>query len=515
MNDVLRGRRRAVPALAAFLLVAALLASCLCSCEGPTRTLRLAASPETAGLLDALIARHPLPRGWKATADNDLPTAPSLGLAWTEETGAAGPAVRPRSSFPLERRWLAAAVDFYDPRQDVGRAEAESLGLVDLDSVELPRRVLEVEGRFPGEKGYCFSQELVLTLDAAPGKTSPRELTAWLSQVAAAEPGIDTAEKPVLLGAVGDIQIGPVEAPYLSKGQAGLLRLFGGILPAMSRPDILVGNLEGSVTDRGTPNPKKRFQFRFPPGTTAALKAAGFDLLLSANNHCFDFGDVGFRDTLADAAASSMPLVGAGVTEAEAVQARPASLKKEQHGEASRQERPVFIGFGCFPTERLGFTLADAAASGSRPGINTDEAATLAEIRRSAASGDFVVVLCHGGAEYRFDPLPSIEAQYRRLIDAGAGLVLGSHPHLLQGAEAHNGGLIAYSLGNFLFTGEVEPPEALKSALLYVLIYRGKARGLALAPIVASYAGSDLDPEPAGTIAAFFARSAAIGGIAK
>jgi poly-gamma-glutamate synthesis protein (capsule biosynthesis protein) len=273
----------------------------------------------------------------------------------------------------------------------------------------------------------------------------------------------------------------------------------------MEAQDILVGNLEGSITLATEGNPRKRFQFRMPPGTSAGLKAAGFDLVLLGNNHVLDFGPAGFSDTLADTEAAGLPTVGAGLTSAKALATRHLGIAGRSGAGVS------FIGFASFPAERYGFTTEEAEAGPAKAGVNADVAATLKAIRTEAAKGSFVVVLAHGGSEYRFEPAPEIRARYRSFIDAGAGLVLGTHPHLLQGVEAWDGGIIAYSLGNFLFTGEREPEEALHSALLSFLVYRGRVRGFAPTAIEAGYAGSGLD-ESGGraTIEAFAARCASL-----
>jgi poly-gamma-glutamate synthesis protein (capsule biosynthesis protein) len=233
----------------------------------------------------------------------------------------------------------------------------------------------------------------------------------------------------------------------------------------------------------------------------AALGRAGFDLLLFANNHAFDYGDAAFEDSLAEAKAAGLPLVGAGKNIAEALEGRRLSAPG-----MGRTGMMRFIGFGSFPTERSGFTTAEAAAGPDKAGINADEAATLAAIRAGVDEGDFVVVLAHGGSEYRFEPSREIERRYRGFIDAGAGLVLGSHPHLLQGAESYGEGLIAWSLGNFLFTGEAEPEPALESAILQLLFYRGKIRGLGLRPVFAGIKGTELSTAPARIVSDFNSR---------
>jgi poly-gamma-glutamate synthesis protein (capsule biosynthesis protein) len=401
----------------------------------------------------------------------------------------------------LERRWLAAPVGFVDPRIDVSPEEARAIGLVDLREIRLPRRALSVGGRLPGEEGYVFAEDLVLTLVPSRGRI-PASLASWLEGIAKEAAPVGPPS-PLVISAVGDMELGPDEAALLLDGGGGMDRLFGKARPFLERADILIGNLEGAVTDRTEGNPRKRFQFRFPPGASAALGRAGFDLLLFANNHGFDFGEGGFEDSLADARSAGMPLVGAGMDGVSA--ARPESLSRGEGGKATRF---TFVGFAFYPTERLGFSLDESRAGPGRPGVNADEAATLAAIREAAAKGDFVVVLAHGGSEYRFEPSPEARRLYRTFVDAGARLVLGGHPHLLQGAEAYHDSLIAYSLGNFLFTGEKEPEEALESAMVRVLVFENAIRGFDLVPVTVGMGGTDLSRSPGLAMAGFMARCA-------
>lgn len=497
-----RFRRGASPsaalrALSLSLAAAALLASC-----GPgPKILRFSADgAEEARILADVIASHPLPEGWAATDSAGSRTRCALELGWQDAGGA--PPDAGKSGVTLHRRWLAAPVDFADPRLDAGEEEARKLGLVSIEEIELPRRALAVAGLLPGEKGYPFIQDLVLRLTASSGRL-PAELRSWLAALRDRAEG--ERDSPLILGAVGDMQIGPDEAGRLLEGASGLDALFGTARPHLLGADILVGNLEGPVTMRTEANPRKRFQFRFPPGAVAAFGEAGFDLLLFANNHCFDFGEGGFEDSLADARLAGIPLVGAGMDARSA--AIPESLTRET---GPSEFKATFIGYAFFPAERLGFSLAESAAAGGCPGVNADEAATLAAIRDAAGKGDFVVVLGHGGNEYRFEPSPEARRLYREFVDAGAKLVIGSHPHVLQGSETYHGGMIAYSLGNFLFTGEKEPEEAFESAMLRILVYRGRIRGIALTPVTVAIGGTDLSASPGLTEAGFMARTAAL-----
>lgn len=482
------------------LLGIALLGLALGACARGSQTLGLRL-PEGQAEIAALAALPPLPRGWiLAGSGSQGKAAPDAVLAF--EWQAQGSSQR----LSLGRRYLAPALAMADPRFDLSPEEALAQGLRELSTIEAPLRVPTVQGRYPGDPAWPFAQDLLGRIE--PGTRKPnRAILGWWRKAEAALAGADKSvgDRPWRLGAVGDMQFGPEEASLALGGRPGLERLFGRVLPVMEAQGILVGNLEGAITRSTQGNPRKRFQFRMPPGTGAAMKAAGLDLVLFANNHVLDFGAAGFEDSLADLEAAGLPLVGAGRNSGEALATR--SLSPGFPG----SQGPVFIGFASYPAERYGFTTAEAEAGPAKAGINADEEATLGAIRAEAANGGFVVVLAHGGSEYRHEPSAQIIKRYRAFMDAGASLVLGSHPHLLQGVEARGPGYIAYSLGNFLFTGEKEPEEALTSALLSFLVYKGRVRGFAPTAVQAGFAGTDLDTEAGkATIEAFAARCATL-----
>jgi poly-gamma-glutamate synthesis protein (capsule biosynthesis protein) len=452
--------------------------------------------------LEALVADRPLPHGWSLSSGNRQVT-PDATIS-LEALPSGTPL--PRGSFFSGTRYLSASADLADRAFSVSAFQAEERGLLPLESVTLPRRALAVDGLMPGEAGYPFAQRLALSLrptDAGRRAQTafPTTILKWLEEVADASASSDP--HPLVLASAGDIQVGETQWPLLAGGEAGLASLLrGGVLDLLRKSDVAVANLEAPISSRGTPNPRKRFRFIMPPGSSIALKNAGLDLLLFGNNHGFDYGDQAFVDTLDDLDSAGMPMVGAGRDIHEAVAARFVG---------TGPNRLAFVGFTFFPDERLGFTVAEAAAGSDKAGVSAEEAAATEAVRTAAASGATVVVLAHGGTEYVRTPSAATRRLYARFADAGAALVVGSHPHLLQGCEARSGSLIAYSLGNFLFTGEAEPAEAWKGAVLEFLLYRGKVRGLMIRPVIAGYDFTTVDPDQDAAQALFAGLCAGLG----
>jgi poly-gamma-glutamate capsule biosynthesis protein CapA/YwtB (metallophosphatase superfamily) len=200
---------------------------------------------------------------------------------------------------------------------------------------------------------------------------------------------------------------------------------------------ILVGNQEIPFTSRGSVYTNKKWILRADPGTAQSLTTAGFDVVTLANNHIMDYGPIGLQDTLTALDDANIAHAGAGMNLEDA-------------------RRPVII------TTPDGVKFAFLAyslvypevfwANSRRPGTPYgDPACFVPDIQKAKTMADYVVVSFHWSDELYFYPFWYQKVYGKKCIDAGASIVLGHHPHVLQGLEVYNGGLIAYSLGNFVF----------------------------------------------------------------
>jgi poly-gamma-glutamate synthesis protein (capsule biosynthesis protein) len=467
-----------VAALAAIMALVCLAESC--AQGGP---IALAADGDLKPRLERIVERNPLPEGWTIAKAGEIPS-------WTLRLEASSQGSAPSESGALcGNYYLAAAVDLADERYSTSKDKAEELGLQDLETIAPPRRALAVGSLWPGQVGYPFAYDLALSASSTvAGEAIPSALEAWIKTSATKEKA--SSSSPLLLAAAGDIQVRQERASAIAGGTESLDKLIAPALVERIRgADFAVANLETPISGRGEPNPKKHYQFRMPRGSSSLLRDAGFDLMLFANNHGFDYGPKAFLDTLDELENWGLSYVGAGRNSNEAAAAKSVAT--------ASGEKLAFVGYAFYPTESYGFSLADAAAGPDKPGISTDEAAALASVRDAVAKGETVVVLAHGGIEYQLKPSQAALKLYDRFAKAGAALVLGSHPHIFQGCAARDGSLIAYSLGNFVFTREGEPETAWKSGLLELLVYRGKVRALRIFPIIVSYGGTAVDPNRA------------------
>jgi Bacterial capsule synthesis protein PGA_cap len=214
--------------------------------------------------------------------------------------------------------------------------------------------------------------------------------------------------------------------------------LLGGVASILRKPNLMIGNLEGTLTLRTTSKCGASngsgdcFAFRAPPAYASLLRGAGFDVMNQANNHADDYGSGGLADT-------KKALAGVGLGEM--------GLRNEILVRTVNGIRVAMVGF--------------ASYTWSSP-LNTDAAVT-ALVKKAATQADVVVVVFHGGAEgagrthvptgheFAFGEDRGDLRRFARLaIDAGADAVLGSGPHVVRGMESYRGRLVAYSVGNFV-----------------------------------------------------------------
>ena len=270
------------------------------------------------------------------------------------------------------------------------------------------------------------------------------ELPPLHDVVAAVRPPETTtpqARWPVTIAAVGDIMLDRSVAEWITPEHPE--GPFAHVLDILQSADLTVGNLESAVSDLGQAG-QKSYTFRAPPLAAAGLAAAGFDLVSIANNHSLDFGPEALVDTVEQLRAASVEVVGGGRDDEEAYRYRVVTA----HG-----VRVAFLGLAEVPND-YGYDRGVWTAAPGKPGIAwVDEARMAASVSEAAQMADVVVVMFHFGVEGASEPSQRQRQLARAAIDAGANLVLGSHPHVLQKIEEYGGGLIAYSLGNFVFDG--------------------------------------------------------------
>lgn len=300
--------------------------------------------------------------------------------------------------------------------------------------------------------------------DAVSAPAPPSALPALppVRPLVPAPPGVRTLAE-ASLGAVGDVLMHAAvkesaAAHDAGTGDLGYGSLWAPVADLLRANDLTFANLETPVAPR-TGKGSRSFVFNASPVAVRALGAAGVRLVSVANNHILDQGRDGLLETLAELDRLGMPFVGAGPTPREA---GPRTV--ELNG-----IKLAFLGFAQFFNQ----SGNECPARPDGPCLKAallDPDRAVAEVREAAAHADAVVVSLHWGVEYVGQPREAEVALAHRLADAGALLILGHHPHVLQPIELYHRedgrvAAIAYSLGNFVsnqsrnFVAGVTPDE--------------------------------------------------------
>jgi poly-gamma-glutamate capsule biosynthesis protein CapA/YwtB (metallophosphatase superfamily) len=234
---------------------------------------------------------------------------------------------------------------------------------------------------------------------------------------------------------------------------------------AMRDADLRYCNLECPVSDRGR-NLHHLYSFRADPRALEGLEAAGFNVASQANNHAYDWGPQALLDSLDRLRAAGIHPVGAGQNMLEA-------------------HYPVLVRLGDLRIAFLAYVNidpAEATAGADRPGVAwLDLPQVLTDIRFARPLADLVIVCPHWGVEYAVKPTREQVDEAHQMIDAGADMIVGSHPHVVQPVEHYNGHWIAYSLGNFIF--DQREPRTHRGLMLRTIVRNKHIREVDSIPI--------------------------------
>lgn len=433
----------------------------------------ISVEPECRLAWNSILQNHPLPEGFVSGAGTESPTQTQRPIELEiyagepgriEQSEAAG-----KDTFLLSREPLIPVVPLLDTRTSIDMQTALQLPLRTIHEDVLPLKGLPVNGLFIDDEQYPLIRNVFLRFSDKSGTEGSRTdetrrhiLMEWVRDLQKTAAGSVEAVEPdvVWVGGVGDMMLQRgIEDIFIARGEQGLHEIFNDTLPVLRAQDYLIGNLEGAVTEGGIPTPKS-YNFRFSPQVLPWLKSAGFDYVSITNNHCYDYGTEGFTDTLDHLKRNGIATSGAGLSPEAAftpyvTEIRAIPLK--------------VLSVGAYPREKNGFDgRSQAGVREDRPGIIFSGPRVLSVIRQFSGQDNIDIVIAHGGQEWEDTPSDEQKEFYRSCIDAGADILMAHHPHVLQGMEAYNGGLIAYSLGNFLFPGMYGMPHAEETILLSI-----------------------------------------------
>lgn len=237
---------------------------------------------------------------------------------------------------------------------------------------------------------------------------------------------------------------------YDNKGIKGILSSF--LLNEMLSADMTVINEEFPFSTRGTPMEDKQFTFRVNPSYVNIFKESGVDMASLANNHALDYGTDALTDSFTTLDKAGIFYSGAGNSRERA--SKPYITKWNNKS------------IGVLSASRV-IPVADWNIDNRSPGLlcTYDSTALVNSIKAAKKQCDFVAVYVHWGVERENMPQEYQQELAKAYINAGADLVIGSHPHVPQGVEYYNGKPIIYSLGNYIFNTNMESAYAVKCTL--------------------------------------------------
>ena len=257
----------------------------------------------------------------------------------------------------------------------------------------------------------------------AEGSPSPTGHTIEITPT----PSIASSSNKITLSFVGDCVLGnineednPSYFPNVYKAQGSYTYPFDLVKDVFKNDDLTIANCEGTFTD-STVQSTKKWRFRGPKEYAGIFAASSVEAVSVCNNHVpYDYLSKGYEDTKKN-------LIGAGTG--------------------------IFHTKAPFITEVKGTQVVVIGDDSTSMGTSGVMERVISEIRKYKKKDNMVIVDMHWGTEYQELPTQWQQEAGRAFIDTGADLVVGQHPHILQGIELYNGKYIVYSLGNFAFGG--------------------------------------------------------------
>ncbi len=311
----------------------------------------------------------------------------------------------------------------------------------------------------------CLGSLLIWSLFSCSG------LGREMRPVADAEGSLGISPPEITLIAVGDINLGRKAGQIILSGDVDYA--FEKTRDIISAADIAFGNLESTISEQNGITQNGTWLFTAPPIAAETLADAGFDVVSLANNHVWDFGKRALLST--PGYLDQVGIKHAGTGENLDAAFAPAIIEVKGTRIAFFSATRIF-NFGGSEHEAFTYT---AWADMDRLG---------AAIRKAKPDVDLVVVAAHWGAEYQDRPADEIVKLAHEMVDAGADIILGGHPHVPQGIERYNGAFIIYSLGNFAYHQTTEHSIwKTRSIILKLTLTRDGVKSYEMIPVTCGF----------------------------
>ncbi|WP_406297837.1 CapA family protein [Embleya sp. NBC_00888] len=290
-----------------------------------------------------------------------------------------------------------------------------------------------------------------------------------------AAPGTGSAPPPataapgteITVALAGDVHFFERTQSRLNAGTEGALGPIGKTLAAA---DLAMVNLESAITERGTPE-NKTYHFRAPAKALTELHSTGIDVVSMANNHAVDYGKAGLEDSIAAARNPPIGVVGIGKDAEQAYRPFVKNVKGV---------KVAFLAASQVQDITNQLYQAGNAKPGIATALQTDR--LVRAVREAKAQADVVIVYMHWGIEGDKCPSADQKSVTRKLADAGAAAVLGTHAHVMQGAGWLGDTYVGYGYGNFLWYGTSPYPNSDDTGVATLTIKDGKVVGEKFTP---------------------------------
>lgn len=301
----------------------------------------------------------------------------------------------------------------------------------------------------------------------APGTLTKNEYGKILTEQ------LDENEEVSFLFA-GDVLLDDSYTPMytLKQRENGILDCFSeDTLEMMQDADVFMLNNEFPYTTEGEPLPNKEYTFRANPENVSLLDQIGVDIVSLANNHAYDYGEISLLDSLDTLNTDEMAYVGAGHDLEEASQ--PVVFQND--------EMSVSI-IAATQIERLDNPDTKGATEDAPGVFRCWQSNDLLEaVKQSKAAGNYTIVYIHWGTESTSEVDSYQEELAQQLVENGADLIMGDHPHVLQSITQIDGVPIIYSLGNYWFNS-----STCETCLIKVTLKDGKLESYQFIPAIQS-----------------------------
>lgn len=279
----------------------------------------------------------------------------------------------------------------------------------------------------------------------------------------------------VTIGFAGDILFDDnyaVGDAFARAGNTAVGVVGSGLLEKMQGVDIMMVNNEFPYSNGGTPTAGKTYTFRARPETASILNDMGVDIVGLANNHAYDYGEQALLDTFTTVNDAGIVYAGAGK-----------NLDEASHPVYYITDSGMKIAIICATQiERLDNPDTKGATETSAGVFRCfDDSLLLDRVREAREKNAYVIVFIHWGTESTSEVDYLQTDQAKEITDAGANLIIGAHPHVLQKIDYVNGVPVVYSLGNYIFNS-----KTLDTGMMVATLHKNGSVNLQFVPAIQS-----------------------------